>query len=156
MRDHRNPTKTCGRSNPAVRSSWDNVTSPCQGGRAPRVGDPTTAKTATAVGGQGEHGMANSVLVSQIWRAFASGPAGEIPPGESIVKRCWRPDLRPKCHLPCSAEKLGELGDPGFQARLFWKRLWGFFLVTDPPQGRQHIGERWFFLLGVPGPERKA
>ena len=85
-----------------------------------------------------------------------SGPAGEIPPGESIVKRCWRPDLRSKCHLPCSAEKLGDLGDPGFQARLFWKRLWGFFLVTDPPQGRQHIGERWFFLLGVPGPERKA
>ena len=28
------------------------------------------------------------VQVSQIpWR-FASGPAGEIPPGESIVKRC--------------------------------------------------------------------
>ena len=99
---------------------------------------------------------AHLVQVSQILRWFASGPAGEIPPGESIVKRCWRPDLRPKCHLPCSAEKLGELGDPGFQIRLFWKRLWGFFLVTDPPQGRQHVGKRWFFLLGVPGPERKA
>ena len=31
------------------------------------------------------------VQVSQILRRFASGPAGEIPPGESIVKRCWRP-----------------------------------------------------------------
>ena len=31
------------------------------------------------------------VQVSQISRGFASGPAGEIPPGESIVKRCWRP-----------------------------------------------------------------
>ena len=26
--DHRYPTKTCGRSNLAVRSSWDKVTSP--------------------------------------------------------------------------------------------------------------------------------
>ena len=34
--------------------------------------------------------------------------------------------IRPKCNLPCSAEKLGELGDPGFEARLFWKRLWHF------------------------------
>src|SRR3974390_3659768 len=64
-------------------------------------------------------------------------------------------DRRPKRRLPCSAEKLGELGDPGFQVRLFWKRLWGFFLVTNPPQGRQHVGKRWFFLLGVPGPEGK-
>jgi hypothetical protein len=36
MCDHRYPTKTCGRSNPAVRSSWDNVTSPHRGGRASR------------------------------------------------------------------------------------------------------------------------
>ena len=28
------------------------------------------------------------VQVSQIPRRIASGPAGEIPPGESIVKRC--------------------------------------------------------------------
>jgi hypothetical protein len=38
MCDHRYPTKTCGRSNPAVRSSWDNVTSPHRGGRASREG----------------------------------------------------------------------------------------------------------------------
>jgi hypothetical protein len=65
-----------------------------------------------------------SVQVSQILSGFASGPAGEIPPGESIVQRCWKPYRRPNCSLPCSAEKLGELGDPGFQVRLFWKRLW--------------------------------
>ena len=34
--DHWYSTKTCGRSNPAVRSSWDNVTSPHRGGRGPR------------------------------------------------------------------------------------------------------------------------
>jgi hypothetical protein len=34
--DHWYPTKTCGRSNPTVRSSWDNVTSPDPGGRASR------------------------------------------------------------------------------------------------------------------------
>jgi len=36
--DHRYPTKTCGRGNPAVRSSWDNVSSPRRGGRASREG----------------------------------------------------------------------------------------------------------------------
>jgi hypothetical protein len=36
MCDHWYPTKTCGRSNPAVRSSWDNVTSLDSGGRASR------------------------------------------------------------------------------------------------------------------------
>ena len=72
------------------------------------------------------------VQVSQIPRRFASGPAGEIPPANRSWRGAGGRDLRPKCHLPCSAEKLGELGDPGFQARLFWKRLWGFFLVTNP------------------------
>jgi hypothetical protein len=38
MCDHRYPTKTCGRSDPSVRSSWDNETSPQQGGRASREG----------------------------------------------------------------------------------------------------------------------
>src|SRR5262245_56369410 len=37
--DHRYPTKTCGRGNPTMRSSWDNVTSPRWGGRASREGD---------------------------------------------------------------------------------------------------------------------
>jgi hypothetical protein len=37
MYDHRYPTETCGRSNPTVRSSWDNVTSP-SGGRISREG----------------------------------------------------------------------------------------------------------------------
>jgi hypothetical protein len=36
--DHRYPTRTCRRSNPAVRSSWDNVTSPRWGGRSSREG----------------------------------------------------------------------------------------------------------------------
>src|SRR5271157_4322963 len=77
----------------------------------------------------------------------------KFPPANRSRNGVGGRNRRPKCHLPCSAEKLGELGDPGFQARLFWKRLWGFFLVTDPPQGRQHVGERWFLLLGVPRPE---
>src|SRR5262245_35915608 len=38
MCDYRYPTKTCGRGNLAVRSSWDNVTSPRRGGRASREG----------------------------------------------------------------------------------------------------------------------
>ncbi len=55
-----------------------------------------------------------------------------------------------------AAEKLGELGDPGFQSRLSWKQSLGFLVVTDPSQGRQHVGERWFLLLGVPGAEGKS
>ena len=38
MCDHRYPTKTCGRGNLTVRSSWDNVTSPRRGGRTSREG----------------------------------------------------------------------------------------------------------------------
>ena len=36
--DYRYPTRTCGRGNLAVRSSWDNVTSPLWGGRASQEG----------------------------------------------------------------------------------------------------------------------
>ena len=43
--DYRYPTKTCGQGNPAVRSSWDNVSSPRRGGRASREG----ARRATKV-----------------------------------------------------------------------------------------------------------
>ena len=39
------------------------------------------------------------VQVSQIPRRFSSGPAGEIPPGESIVERCWRPGSPAKVSL---------------------------------------------------------
>ena len=49
--DHWYLTKTCDRRNPVVRSSWDNVTSPTQGGLA-SLESPTTAN-AKAVGGQG-------------------------------------------------------------------------------------------------------
>ena len=38
MCDHWYPTETCGRGNLAVRSSWDNVTSPQWGGRTSREG----------------------------------------------------------------------------------------------------------------------
>ena len=57
MYDHRNPTKTCGRSNPTVRSSWDNVTSPSSG-RISREGIrrlPTPRRSGARV-----DGMANS------------------------------------------------------------------------------------------------
>ena len=55
--DHRYPTKTCGRSNPAVRSSWDNVTSPDLGGRASR--ERTRRLLALKRSGTRVDGMAN-------------------------------------------------------------------------------------------------
>ena len=96
------------------------------------------------------------VLVSQIWRRIASGPEGEIPSGESIDKSRRTRESVAERLSPGSAEKLGELGDPGFQRTPFGKQLSGFLLVADPPQGRQHVGERRFFLLAVPGSEGKA
>jgi hypothetical protein len=56
--DHRYPTGTCGRGNLAVRSSWDNVTSPRWGGRTPheRIRRlPTPRRSGARV-----DGMANS------------------------------------------------------------------------------------------------
>jgi len=58
MYDHRYPTKTCGRSNPAVRSSWDNVTSP-SGGRIAREGIrrlPTPTRSGARVDGMANPG----------------------------------------------------------------------------------------------------
>jgi hypothetical protein len=53
--------------------------------------------------------------------------------------------------LPRAAEKLGELGDPGSQPPAIWKESRCFLFVADPPQGCQHVGERRFFLPGIPG-----
>ena len=58
MCDHWYPTKTCDRSNPVVRSSWDNVTSPTQGGRASR--ERTRRLLALRRLGAKVDGMANS------------------------------------------------------------------------------------------------
>ena len=57
MCDHWYPTKTCGRSNPTVRSSWDNVSSPDPGGRVSREG--TRRLLALKRSGTREDGMAN-------------------------------------------------------------------------------------------------
>ena len=58
MCDHWYPTKTCGRGDLAVRSSWDNVTSPTQGGRASR--ERTRRLLALRRLGAKVDGMANS------------------------------------------------------------------------------------------------
>ena len=58
MCDHWYPTKTCGRSNPTVRSSWDNVTSPDPGGRVSR--ERTRRLLAPRRSGARVDGMANS------------------------------------------------------------------------------------------------
>jgi len=58
MYDHRYPTRTCGRSNPTVRSSWDNVTSP-SGGRISREGVrrlPTPRRSGARVDGMANPG----------------------------------------------------------------------------------------------------
>ena len=57
MCDHWYPTKTCGRSNPTVRSSWDNVTSPDPGGRVSR--ERTRRLLAPRRSGARVDGMAN-------------------------------------------------------------------------------------------------
>src|SRR5208337_3871682 len=56
--DHWYPTKTCGRRNPTVQSSWDNVTSPDPGGRVSR--ERTRRLLALRRSGARVDGMANS------------------------------------------------------------------------------------------------
>src|SRR5271165_5408574 len=56
--DHWYPTKTCGRSNPMVRSSWDNETSPDPDGRVSR--ERTRRLLAPRRSGARVDGMANS------------------------------------------------------------------------------------------------
>ena len=58
MCDHWYSTKTCGRSNPTVRSSWDNETSPDPGGRVSR--ERTRRLLAPRRSGARVDGMANS------------------------------------------------------------------------------------------------
>ena len=58
MCDHWYPTKACGQSNPAVRSPWDNETSPDPGGRASR--ERTRRLLALGRSGARVDGMANS------------------------------------------------------------------------------------------------
>src|SRR3954462_6492919 len=74
-------------------------------------------------------------------------------PSESAVAS-RNPRRKPDSTRP--AEKLGELGDPGSQRRVFRKQSLGFLLVADPPQSRQLVGERRFFLLGIPGADGEA
>ena len=57
--DYRYPTRTCGRSNPTVRSSRDNVTSPHRGGRRPREGSrrlPASRRSGARVDGRANSG----------------------------------------------------------------------------------------------------
>src|SRR5271166_6676366 len=56
--DHWYPTTTCGRRNPTVQSSWDNVTSPDPGGRVSR--ERTRRLLALRRSGARVDGMANS------------------------------------------------------------------------------------------------
>ena len=56
--DHRCPPKSCDRSHPTVRSSWDNETSPDPGGRGPR--ERTRRLPAPGRSGTRVDGMANS------------------------------------------------------------------------------------------------
>src|SRR3982750_4685265 len=89
MCDHWYPTKTCGRSNPAVRSSWDNVSSPDPGGRVSR--ERTRRLPAPGRSGTRVDGMANSgeLLINVVrtdkpkalrgWNQKVSGQVQGIP-----------------------------------------------------------------------------
>ena len=82
--DYRYPTKTCGRGNLAVRSSWDNVTSPRWGGRASREG--ARRLLAPRRSGARVDGMANpgelpiNVVRSNKPKALRGGGGGDVIP----------------------------------------------------------------------------
>ena len=76
MCDHWYPTKTCDRSNPVVRSSWDNVTSPTQGGRASR--ERARRLLAPRRSGAKVDGMANpgELLINVVRTSKPKAPRG--------------------------------------------------------------------------------
>ena len=87
MCDHWYPTKTCGQSNPTVRSSWDNVISPDPGGRVSRERTrrlPAPRRSVARV-----DGMANCVPVSDTLSILAASPfaSRRRPRRGSQVKR---------------------------------------------------------------------
>src|SRR5207248_9096010 len=80
----------------------------------------------------------------------------KIPPANRFGGGAGPGKPWPNRGLPRPAEKFGELRNPGFELGQLPKDPRGFLLVTEPSQGRQHVGERRFFLLRVPGAEGKT
>jgi len=79
--DHRYSTKACGQSNPAVRSPWDNETSPNPGGRASR--ERTRRLLALWRSGARVDGRANSgeLLINVVRSSKARGAERLEPKG---------------------------------------------------------------------------
>jgi hypothetical protein len=87
--DHWYPTQTCGWSNPAVRGSWDNVSSPDSGGRVSREGTRrllALRRSGTRVDGLANPGELpiNAVRTSKPkaligWNQKVRGPVQGIP-----------------------------------------------------------------------------
>jgi hypothetical protein len=105
MYDHRYPTKTCGRSNPAVRSSWDNVTSP-SGGRISREGIrrlPTPRRSEARVDGRANSGeLPINVVRSNKPKALIGlnqkvcGQVQGYPPSPAVAVRATGEEAEPK------------------------------------------------------------
>src|SRR5947209_15818097 len=106
MCDHRYPTKTCGRSNPAVRSSWDNVTSPYQGGRSSREGNrrlPTSRRSGARVDGKANSGELpiNVVIIDQPktltgWNQNGTWPSAGANPSPTVALRATGEQAAPQ------------------------------------------------------------
>src|SRR5271157_5877966 len=105
MYDHRYPTKTCGRSNPTVRSSWDNVSSP-SGGRISREGFrrlPTPRRSGARVDGMANSGeLLINVVRSNKPKALTGlnqkvrGQVQRDPPSPVVVNRATGGQAEPK------------------------------------------------------------
>ena len=100
--DHRYPTRTCGRSNPAVRSSWDNVTSPHRGGRSSREGSrrlPTPRRSGARVDGRANSG---ELLINVV---RATKPKALIGLNQTVRGRVQGPLPSPAVALRATGEQ---------------------------------------------------
>ena len=104
--DYRYPTKTCGRGNPAVRSSWDNVSSPRRGGRASREGArrlPAPRRSGARVDGMANPGELpiNAVRTSKpkALRGLDQKVCGQVqgyPPSPAVAVGATGGEAEPK------------------------------------------------------------
>jgi hypothetical protein len=104
--DYRYPTKTCGRGNLAVRSSWDNVTSPRRGGRSSREGIrrlPAPRRSGAKVDGMANPGelLINVVRTSKPKALIGlnqkvCGQVQGYPPSPAVAVRATGEEAEPK------------------------------------------------------------
>ena len=95
-----------------------------------------------------------------VFRRFQGVPAAvrrvHFLPAMVQVSKCFVGRRPSPIGSARAAEKLDDLGEPGFQATRLGMQLFGFLFVTDAAQRGQEISEGGFLLALIPAAAGKA